>query len=117
MRFASSRASTAFWARLPPMAGVIGYVRAQIGEIERGPALRWDGGAMAVLHVVPFLYWASQSVAAFLNAGSEPICWPLVPECGALRVLSADGITLVLRAYFAAAGGTGVRVAARPRGA
>jgi hypothetical protein len=95
------------------MAGVIGYVRAQIGEIERDPALRWYGVAMAFLHVVTFLYWASQRVAAFLNAGSEPICWPLVPECGALRVLSADGITLVLRAYFAAAVGTGLLFASR----
>jgi hypothetical protein len=95
------------------MAGVIGYVRAQIGEIERDPALRWYGVAMAFLHVVTFLYWASQRVAAFLHAGAEPICWPLVPECGALRVLSADGITLVLRAYFAAAVGTGLLFASR----
>jgi hypothetical protein len=95
------------------MAGVIGYVRAQIGEIERDPALRWYGVAMAFLHVVTFLYWASQRVAAFLHAGAEPICWPLVPECGALRVLSADGITLVLRAYFAAAVGTALLFASR----
>src|SRR5262245_63289353 len=95
------------------MAGIIGAVRAQIAEIERDPALRWYGVALAFLHVVTFLYWASQRVAAFLQAGAEPICWPLVPECGALRVLSADGITLVLSASFAAGVGTGLLFASR----
>src|SRR5262245_66696481 len=95
------------------MVGVIGYVRAQIVEIERDPALHWYGVALAFLHVVTFLYWPSQRVASFLQAGAEPICWPLVPECTALRPLSADGITLVLRAYFAAAVGTGLLFASR----
>jgi len=95
------------------MAGVIGFFRAQIAEIERDAALRWYGVAMAFLHVVTYLYWVDQRVAAFVGAGAEPICWPLVPECGALRVLSPAGIALVLRAYFAAAVGTGILFASR----
>ena len=95
------------------MMAAVRFVRAQIEEIERDDALRWYGAAMAFLHVVTYLFWVSQRVTTFLHAGAEPICWPLVPECGVLRVLSPDGITLVLRAYFAAAVGAGVLFAFR----
>src|SRR5512138_2048947 len=90
------------------MTWVAGFFRAQITEIESDPALRWYGVAMAFLHVVTYLYWVDQRIAVFVGAGSEPICWPLVPECGALRVLTPIGVTLVLRAHFAAAVGTGL---------
>jgi hypothetical protein len=96
------------------MAGGIGFFRAQIAEIERDAALRWYGVAMAFLHVVTYLYWVDQRIAVFVGAGAEPICWPLVPDCGALRALSPAGVTLVLRAYFAAAVGTGLLFASRP---
>src|SRR4029450_11746907 len=96
------------------MAGGIGFFRAQIAEIERDTALRWYGVAMAFLHVVTYLYWVDQRIAVFVGTGAEPICWPLVPDCGALRALSPAGVTLVLRAYFAAAVGTGRLFAARP---
>lgn len=95
------------------MVGVIGFFRAQTGEIERDAALRWYGVAMAFLHVVTYLYWVDQRIAAFIHAGAEPICWPLVPECGALRVLSPAGVTQVLRAYFAAAVGAGLLFTSR----
>ena len=95
------------------MTGVVRFFRAPIAEIERDTALRWYGVAMAFLHVVTYLYWVDQRIAAFVHAGAEPICWPLVPECGALRVLSPAGVTLALRAYFAAAVGAGVLFASR----
>src|SRR5882724_5050631 len=95
------------------MAGVLGFFRAQIAEIEHDAALRWYGVAMAFLHVVTYLYWVDQRIAAFVGTGSEPICWPLVPECGALRILSPAGVALALRAYFAAAVGTGLLFASR----
>ena len=84
------------------MAGITGFFRAQIAEIERDDSLRWYGAAMAFLHVVTYLYWVDQRIAAFVHAQAEPICWPLVPRCEGLRVLSAAGVTLLLRAYFAA---------------
>src|SRR5207247_8364140 len=71
------RATT--WARLPAMRAVVGFVRAQIAEIERDDPLRWYGAAMAFLHVVTYLYWVDQRIAAFVHAQAEPICWPLVP--------------------------------------
>ncbi len=95
------------------MTAVVGYFRAQIAEIERDAALRWYGVAMAFLHVVTYLYWVDHRIAAFVHAEAEPICWPLVPECGALRVLSPTGVTLLLRAYFAAAVGTGLLFVSR----
>src|SRR5438445_13883738 len=95
------------------MRAVGGFLRAQIAEIERDDALRWYGTAMAFLHVVTYLYWVDQRIAAFIHAQAEPICWPLVPRCEGLRVLSAAGVTLLLRAYFAAARGAGLLFAFR----
>ena len=95
------------------MAAIVGFFRAQIAEIERDAALRWYGVAMAFLHVVTYLYWVDHRIAAFVHAEAEPICWPLVPECGALRVLSPIGVALLLRAYFAAAVGAGLLFASR----
>src|SRR5438128_7251024 len=95
------------------MRAVGGFLRAQIAEIERDDALRWYGAAMAFLHVVTYLYWVDQRIAAFIHAQAEPICWPLVPQCEELRVLSPAGVTLLLRAYFAAAVGTGLLFAFR----
>ena len=95
------------------MRAVGGFLRAQIAEIERDDALRWYGTAMAFLHVVTYLYWVDQRIAAFIHAQAEPICWPLVPRCEGLRVLSAAGVTLLLRAYFAAAVGAGLLFAFR----
>jgi len=89
------------------------FIRSQIAEIERDTALRWYGVAMAVLHVVTYLFWVDQRIAAYVNAQAEPICWPLVPACEELRVLSAPGVALLLRAYFAAAIGAGLLFASR----
>jgi len=95
------------------MAAVVGFFRAQIAEIERDAVLRWYGVAMAFLHIVTYLYWVDHRIAAFVHAEAEPICWPLVPECGALRVLSPTGVTLLLRGYFAAAVGAGLLFVSR----
>jgi len=91
----------------------LAFVRCQIAEIEADDALRWYGVAMAFLHVVTYLYWVDQRIAAIVSAQAEPICWPLVPECETIRVLSAGGVALLLRAYFAAAVGTGLLFAFR----
>ncbi len=89
------------------------FLSSQIAEIERDDALRWYGVAMAFLHVVTYLFWVDQRIAAYVNAQAEPICWPLMPACEKLRVLSAPGVALLLRAYFAAAIGAGLLFASR----
>jgi hypothetical protein len=91
----------------------LGFLRAQIVEIERDDALRWYGVAMAFLHVATYLHWVDQRIATFVSAQAEPICWPLVPACENIRVLSAAGVALLLRAYFAAAIGAGLLFAFR----
>jgi hypothetical protein len=95
------------------MPSPVRFLRAQIAEIERDDALRWYGVAMAFLHVVTYLFWVDQRIVAYVNAQAEPICWPLVPACEQLRVLSAPGGALLLRAYFAAAIGVGFLFASR----
>ena len=95
------------------MPAALGFLRTQIAEIEGDAALRWYGVALAFLHVVTYLYWVDQRVVAFVHAQAEPICWPLVLECEKLRVLSAAGVALLLRAYFAAAIGAGLLFASR----
>src|SRR5213594_790150 len=95
------------------MRSAIRFLRSQIAEIKRDDALRWYGVAMAFLHVVTYLFWVDQRIVAFVNAQAEPICWPLVPACERLRVLSAPGVAQLLRAYFAAAIGVGLLFACR----
>ena len=90
------------------MPSPAGFLRSRIAEIQRDDALRWYGVAMAFLHVVTYLFWVDQRIVTFVNAQAEPICWPLVPRCEQLRVLSATGAALLLRAYFAAAIGAGL---------
>src|SRR5262245_25219613 len=91
----------------------VAFIRSQITEIERDDALRWYGVALAFLHVVTYLFWVDQRIVAWVHAEAEPICWPLMPECERLRVLSAAGVTLLLRAYFAVAIGAGLLFASR----
>src|SRR3989475_7883974 len=95
------------------MPAALGFLRSQIAEIEGDAALRWYGVALAFLHVVTYLYWADQRVVAFVHAAAEPICCPVAPECEKLGVLSAGGVALLLRAYFAAAIGAGLLFASR----
>ena len=95
------------------MPSPVRFIRAQIAEIERDDALRWYGVALAFLHVVTYLFWVDQRIVAYVSAQAEPICWPLVPVCEKLRVLSAPGVALLLRAYFAAAIGAGFLLASR----
>src|SRR5215831_2092937 len=95
------------------MSSPVQFIRSQIAEIEGDAALRGYGVAMAFLHVVTYLFWVDQRIVAYVNAQAEPICWPLVPACEQLRVLSAPGVALLLRAYFAAAIGAGLLFASR----
>jgi len=91
----------------------VGFFGAHIAEIERDDALRWYGVAMAFLHVVTYLFWVDHRIAGIVHAQAEPICWPLLPECAAVRKLSPSGVTLLLRAYFAGAIGAALLFASR----
>jgi hypothetical protein len=52
--------------------------------------LRVYGAALAVLNVLTVQYWRWSGEEAVMRRGTEPICWPLVPNCADWRVLT-DG--------------------------
>jgi hypothetical protein len=81
----------------------MGHLRRQIAEIHADPVLRRYGAAMAALHVLTVLYWIDQRAIGLLHSRAEPICWPLLPECGHLRVLDPAALSWVLLAYLLAA--------------
>jgi hypothetical protein len=78
-------------------------IGSQIDEIGADPVLRVYGAGLALLHVLTFLFWRQMGVESLAAHGAEPICWPLVSNCASLRVLSADQLHWLLRAYCAAA--------------
>ena len=80
----------------------------QLREIRDDPSLRLFGCALALIHALTMLYWRQIDAIGFLARGTESICWPLVPGCEALRVLSVEPLVWLLRGYFAS--GVGVAV-------
>lgn len=77
----------------------MGHLQRQIVEIQSDRALRYYGAAMAALHVLTVAYWIQKGTIGILHSRAEPICWPLVPACEALRVLDATQLSWVLVAY------------------
>jgi len=74
----------------------------QIREIRTDPALRWFGCAVALTNALSMLHWRSRDAVGFLASGTDAICWPLLPHCEFLRVLSAGEVAWTFRAFFAA---------------
>ena len=72
------------------------FVRENITEIAGDVALRLFGSSLSLVNLVTFLYWIFvQPVYRVLAPTSSAICWPAVPRCGSLRVLSQEDL------YFA----------------
>lgn len=78
---------------------MLAHLRAQIAELSRDPALRIFGAALAFTHVLTFAYWNDRHVIEMLVPDAEAICWPLVPGCERLRVLSWSGLRALLTGY------------------
>lgn len=72
----------------------------QIREIGDDLALRVFGIALALTHAMTMLHWREKFVAGYLGSGSEAICWPLVPDCEGLRILTSGQLAWVFRGYF-----------------
>src|SRR5438445_12968615 len=97
------------------MSAAVGFLRAQIAEIEGDAALRWYGVALAFLHVVTYLYWVDQRVVAFGHAQAEANGCPLVRDSENVPVVSGAIRAVLIRAYLAAAISAGLLfVSARP---
>ena len=77
----------------------MGHLQRQIAEIQSDRVLRYYGAAMAALHVLTVAYWIARGTVGILHSRAEPICWPLVPACEALRVLDPAQLSWVLVAY------------------
>ena len=72
----------------------------QIREVRDDAALRLYGVALALTHALSMLFWRQTGAVSFLGKGADAICWPLVPDCETLRVLSTGQLAWALRGYF-----------------
>jgi hypothetical protein len=66
----------------------IAFFRSQVLEISTDGVLRTYGACLALTHVLSVMFWLTSRSWQFMHEASEVICWPLVPWCGSLRVLS-----------------------------
>lgn len=86
---------------LNPRYGVRAYFLRQIEEIAADPGLRAYGAALAAIHGLTSGWLLYHNFASMLAAGQEAICWPLLPECQRLRVLSAPALAVAFKLYGA----------------
>lgn len=93
----------------------VGFIRANIEEIARDPALRIYGAMLGLLHVLSYLHWERvQPLAKILDPSIGPaICWPFFESCGHWRLLSEAGVERLLLAYYLFAVATMVLFAKR----
>lgn len=61
-----------------------------IREIEKNPALRWYGAALAAVHAFTLIFWLTPALGPWQDAGfflEHPVvmCWPFFPSCEAIR--------------------------------
>jgi len=68
-------------------------------EIGADPVLRVYGAALALLNVLTVQYWRVSGEQTVMSRATEPICWPLVPNCAALRVLSDGEVHRLLQLF------------------
>jgi hypothetical protein len=74
-------------------------LEAQMEEIGADPVLRVYGAALALLNVLTVQYWRVSGEQTVMSRATEPICWPLVPNCAALRVLSDGEVHRLLQLF------------------
>jgi hypothetical protein len=86
-----------------PVRGIWERVLAQVEEIRADRVLRVYGAALALTHLVTAVFWWREDIEHIVHRAAEPICWPLVPACAAIRLLSIDQVRLLLVGYGVAA--------------
>jgi voltage-gated potassium channel Kch len=87
---------------LASVAGTGDWLRRHVEEIAEDAALRAYGAVLAALHVL-VAYWLYSSKLFLLEPSTEAVCWPLVPGCEALRVLTPGMLRVVVLGYGALA--------------
>ncbi len=78
-------------------------MRGPVAEIEADPALRFYGIALAATNLLTAYWLLDHDLASVVASGEDAYCWPLVPGCEALRVLSAGQLHVAFYAYAAVA--------------
>ncbi|TFH31573.1 MAG: hypothetical protein E4H00_03235 [Myxococcales bacterium] len=69
-----------------------------VAEVRDDPALRAYGAVLALIHVLT-AWWLFDNRLYLLLPTTDPVCWPLVPGCDALRVLSPRMLRVVVVGY------------------
>jgi hypothetical protein len=91
------------WGAHGAVSRVRAFFASQVHEISADGVLRLYGAALALTHVLSVLFWLISGSWQYMHEASEPICWPLVPWCATLRVLSPAQMPYVLLLFAAAA--------------
>jgi hypothetical protein len=71
---------------------LVALLRRPVEEIAADPALRAYGAALALLHVLSAFWIRLGGKLEWLAPDTEAICWPLLPDCEGLRVLSVAAL-------------------------
>src|ERR1041385_3568009 len=80
------------------------WIDRQIEEIESDSALRWYGAALALVNAITAIYWLIvHPIARILDPRLTPICWPLIPNCQALRLLNPVALNTIVVTLLCAA--------------
>ncbi|MDE0518130.1 MAG: hypothetical protein OXH36_01040 [Bdellovibrionales bacterium] len=77
------------------------YIQDQIKEIGSYKSLRWYGFFLSLTHVVTFFFWHHNGTI-YQNTikNANTVCWPQIPFCESLRVLSPFGVEVLLYVYL-----------------
>lgn len=78
-------------------------MRGPVAEIEADPALRFYGVALVATHLLTAYWLFHHDLASMVAAGGDAYCWPLIPECESLRLLSAFQLRIAFGAYVGVA--------------
>jgi hypothetical protein len=85
-----------------PPGSATRFIWGQIDEIRWDPALLWYGASIAAVNSLTAFHWLTrQPVSRILDPALAPICWPFIPDCRTLRVLTPDQISAVVCALLA----------------
>jgi hypothetical protein len=77
------------------------YFLRQLEEIAADPGLRAYGSALVAIHVLTAGWLYYRGFAPMVAAANEAICWPLLPECHRLRLLSEPALVAAFALYAA----------------
>ncbi len=84
------------------------WVDGQVREIADDRVLRLYGVVLAYANVLTFVYWhVRRDVTRVIGDNQIPICWPFWENCHAWRVLTPEGVAVVLWTYLALSLATG----------